>query len=94
MYSIGDEVRYYDVYSRREKSGTITEVSSDLDSYVNLEVNNDVIHYYSKKLKKYVPVKPKNMDTIFFTIPQRASDDFVLVQNILGSSDGKEANNA
>ena len=94
MYSIGDEVRYYDEYSRREKSVTITEVSSDLDSYVNLEVNNDVIHYYSKKLKKYVPVKPKNMDTIFFTIPQRASDDFVLVQNILGSSDGKEANNA
>ena len=94
MYSIGDEVRYYDEYSRREKSGTITEVSSDFESYVNLEVNNDVIHYYSKKLKKYVPVKPKNMDTIFFTIPQRASDDFVLVQNILGSSDGKEANNA
>ena len=94
MISIGHEVRYYDEYSRREKSGTITEVSSDLDSYVNLEVNNDVIHYYSKKLKKYVPVKPKNMDTIFFTIPQRASDDFVLVQNILGSSDGKEANNA
>ena len=94
MYSIGDDVRYYDEYSRREKSGTITEVSSDLDSYVNLEVNNDVIHYYSKKLKKYVPVKPKNMDTIFFTIPQRASDDFVLVQNILGSSDGKERNNA
>ena len=94
MYSIGDDVRYYDEYSKREKSGTITEVSSDLDSYVNLEVDNDVIHYYSKKLKKYVPVKPKNMDTIFFTIPQRASDDFVLVQNILGSTDGKEANNA
>ena len=68
MYSIGDEVRYYDEYSRREKSGTITEVSSDLDSYVNLEVNNDVIHYYSKKLKKFVPVKPKNMDSVFIEV--------------------------
>ena len=94
MYSIGDEVRYYDEYSRREKRGTITEVSSDLDSYVNLEVNNDVIHYYSKKLKKYVPVKPKNMDTLYFKIPQRTSDDIVLVKNILGSSDGKESTNA
>ena len=94
MYSIGDEVRYYDEYSEREKSGTITEVNSDLDSYVNLEVKNDVVHYYSKKLKKYVPVKPKNIDTIYFTIPQRAMDDFVLVKNILGSTDGKEGNSA
>ena len=94
MYSIGDEVRYYDEYSEREKSGTITEVNSDLDSYVNLEVKNDVIHYYSKKLKKYVPVKPKNMDTIYFTIPQRTMDDFVLVKNILGSTDGREGSNA
>ena len=61
---------------------------------VNLEVRNDIVHYYSKKLKKYVPVKPKNMDTLYFTIPQRTSDDFVLVKNILGSSDGKERTNA
>lgn len=94
MYSIGDDVRYFDEFSEREKSGTISEVSSDLDSYVNLEVRNDVVHYYSKKLKKYVPVKPKNMDTLYFTIPQRTSDDFVLVKNILGSSDGKERTNA
>ena len=94
MYSIGDEVRYYDEYSEREKSGTITEVNSNLDSYVNLEVKNDVVHYYSKKLKKYVPVKPKNMDTLYFTIPQRTMDDFVLVKNILGSTDGKKGNNA
>ena len=95
MYSIGDEVCYYDEYSKQEKSGTITEVSSDLDSYVNLEVNNDIVHYYSKKLKRYVPVKPKQIDTIFFTIPQRTNDDFVLVKHILGSSDGKaKTNNA
>ena len=94
MYSIGDDVRYFDEFSEREKSGTISEVSSDLDSYVNLEVRNDVVHYYSKKLKKYVPVKPKNMDTLYFTIPQRTSDDFVLVKNILGSSDGKERTHA
>ena len=94
MYSIGDDVRYFDEFSEREKSGTISEVSSDLDSYVNLEVKNDVVHYYSKKLKKYVPVKPKNMDTLYFTIPQRTSDDFVLVKNILGSTDGKKGNNA
>ena len=65
------------------KTGTITEVCSDKDSYVNLCVENDVIQYFSKKLKRYVPVKPKNMATIYFTIPQRLCDDFVLVEDIL-----------
>ena len=76
MYNIGDEVEYK-TYSDKffdevtVKTGTIKEVSSDLDSYVNLQVKNDVVQYWSKKLKKYVPVKPKNIDTIYFTIPTR-----------------------
>jgi hypothetical protein len=93
MYSIGDEVSYYDEHSEKIKCGTISEVSSDLDSYVNLEVNDDIVHYYSKKLRRYVPVKPKNMDTLYFTIPQKVADDFVVVKNILGSSYEKDINN-
>ena len=88
MYNIGDKVSYK-TYSDKffdevtVKTGTITEVCSDKDSYVNLCVENDVIQYFSKKLKRYVPVKPKNMATIYFTIPQRLCDDFVLVEDIL-----------
>ena len=97
MYNIGDVVRYKtysDNLITSFKTGTITEVSSDLDSYVNLRVENDVVQYWSKKLKKYVPVKPKNINSIYFTIPQRIIDDFVLIEDILGSVfyEGKEKN--
>ena len=86
MYNIGDKVSYKtysDNLITSVKTGTITEVCSDKDSYVNLCVENDVIQYFSKKLKRYVPVRPKNMKTIYFTIPQRICDDFVLVEDIL-----------
>ena len=86
MYNIGDKVKYTaqsDDLITSVKTGTITEVCSDKDSYVNLCVENDVIQYFSKKLKRYVPVKPKNISTIYFTIPQRLCDDFVLVEDIL-----------
>lgn len=89
MYNIGDTVRYKtysDNLITSVKTGTITEVCSDKDSYVNLCVENDVIQYFSKKLKRYVPVKPKNMGSIYFTIPQRLCDDFVLVEDILSEA--------
>ena len=97
MYNIGDVVRYKtysDNLITSFKTGTITEVSSDLDSYVNLRVENDVVQYWSKKLKKYVHVKPKNINSIYFTIPQRMIDDFVLIEDILGSAlyEGKKTN--
>ncbi len=89
MYNIGDTVKYKtysDNLITSVKTGTITEVCSDKDSYVNLCVENDVIQYFSKKLKRYVPVKPKNMGSIYFTIPQRLCDDFVLVEDILSEA--------
>ena len=46
-----------------------------MDSYENMRVKNDVIQYWSKKLKKFVPVKPKNMDTVFFAV--QTSDSFI-----------------
>lgn len=91
MYNIGDEVEYKtysDNLITSFKTGTITEVNSDMDSYVNLIVENNIIQYWSKKLKRYVPVKPKNMNSIYFTIPQRTSDDFVLVEDILRETNG------
>ena len=35
------------------------------------------------KTSVYVPVKSKNMNSIYFTIPHRDIDDFVLVKDII-----------
>ena len=83
MYNIGDNVEFNDEFGER-KSGRITEVLSDMDSYENMKVENDVIQYWSKKLKKFVPVKPKNIDTVFFAVETSESfTEFVTPQEIL-----------
>ena len=103
MYNIGEKVTYRNHCDER-KSGTISEVNSEMDSYGNVIVKDDVVMYESKKLTAkenkirkgkglspltspvYVPVKPKNLDTIYFTIPTRLSNDFVLMRDIIGST--------
>ena len=87
MYNIGDVVRYKtysDNLITSFKTGTITEVSSDLDSYVNLRGENDVVQYWSKKLKNYVPVKPKNMDTVFLEVfkGDRVFNEFIRFSSV------------
>jgi len=74
MYNIGDEVKFDDELGER-KTGRISEVLSDMDSYEKMRVKNDVIQYWSKKLKKFVPVKPKNIDTVFFAV--QTSESFI-----------------
>ena len=74
MYNIGDNVEFNDEFGER-KTGRISEVLSDMDSYENMKVENDVVQYWSKKLKKFVPVKPKNMATVFFAV--KTSDSFI-----------------
>ena len=83
MYNIGDKVEFNDEFGER-KNGRISEVLSDMDSYENMKVENDVIQYWSKKLKKFVPVKPKNMATVFFAVQTSESfTEFVTPQEIL-----------
>ena len=83
MYNIGDEVKFDNEFGER-KNGRITEVLSDMDSYENMRVENDVVQYWSKKLKKFVPVKPKNMATVFFAVQTSESfTEFVTPQEIL-----------
>lgn len=65
--NIGDTVEYYDVYDEK-KSGVIIEVSSDMDSYEDMRLKDGVPLYYSKKLSHYVPVKEKNMASVFLTV--------------------------
>ena len=53
--NIGDNVEYYDILNEK-KSGVITEISSDMDSYEDMRLENGVPMYYSKKLSRYVRV--------------------------------------
>ena len=65
--NIGDTVEYYNVYDEK-KSGVITEVSSDMDSYEDMRLEDGIPMYYSKKLSRFVPVKEKNIDSVFLTV--------------------------
>jgi hypothetical protein len=65
MLKIGNEVSFEndigDIFS-----GVITEVLSD--SYDDVRLENGEVEYWSKKTKKYVPVREKHEDSVFFEI--------------------------
>jgi len=65
--NIGDIVEYYNVYSEK-LCGVITEVSSDMDSYEEMRLEDGIPMYYSKKLSRFVPVKEKNINSVFLTV--------------------------
>jgi hypothetical protein len=70
--NIGDTVNYYNAYNE-VVCGKITEVASDMDSYEEMKLENGVPLYYSKKLYKFVPVKEKNMASVFVTVENTGS---------------------
>ena len=65
MLKIGNEVSFEndigDIFS-----GVITEVLSD--SYDDVRLKNGEVEYWSKKTKKYVPVREKHENSVFFEI--------------------------
>ena len=65
--NIGDTVNYYNAYDEKV-CGIITEVSSDMDSYEDMRLKDGIPMYYSKKLFRFVPVKEKNINSVFLTV--------------------------
>ena len=65
--NIGDAVNYYNAYDEKV-CGIITEIASDMDSYEEMRLENGIPLYYSKKLYKFVPVKKKNINSVFLTV--------------------------
>jgi len=65
--NIGDTVKYYNEY-KEKVFGVITEIASDMDSYEEMKLENGIPMYYSKKLYKFVPVKKKNINSVFLTV--------------------------
>ena len=81
--NIGDIVEYYNVYSEK-LCGVITEVSSDMDSYEKMRLEDGIPMYYSKKLFRYVPVKEKNINSVFLTVETVGqSKQFVALNELL-----------
>ena len=65
-FNINDTVNYS--LGDRNKTGKIVEISSDMDSYDDMRLENGVPLYWSKKMRKFTPVKEKNMNTVFLTV--------------------------
>ena len=65
--NIGDTVKYYNTYDEKV-CGVITEINSDMDSYEVMKLENGIPMYYSKKLSCFVPVKEKNINSVFLTL--------------------------
>ena len=66
--NINDTVTYKDSDSNTLRNGRVLEVSSDMDSYEDMRLKDGTPMYWSKKMKKFTPVKEKNMNTVFLTI--------------------------
>jgi len=67
MMNIGDIIEYRNCFDVK-CNGKVVEVGSDMDSYDKMRLEDGVPHYYSKKLSRFVPVKEKNIDTVFLTV--------------------------
>ena len=81
--NIGDNVKYYNEY-KEKVCGVITEIASDMDSYEEMRLEDGIPLYYSKKLYKFVPVKEKNINSVFLTVETVGeSKQFVSLNELL-----------
>ena len=81
--NIGDTVNYYNAYNE-VVCGAITEIASDMDSYEEIKLENGIPMYYSKKLFRFVPVKKKNIDSVFLTVETVGhSKEFLALNELL-----------
>ena len=74
MYKIGETVEYMSGDCEAlmaAKLGKITEISSD--NFDEVKIFDSVVKYWSKKTKRYRPVKEKDMHTIYYTIESRSN---------------------
>ncbi len=87
IVNIGDIIEYRNVFDEK-CNGKVVEVGSDMDSYDKMRLEDGVPHYYSKKLSRFVPVKEKNMGTVFLTVspvggyPYGDDFDYVLYSEV------------
>ena len=74
MLSIGNEVNFVNNFGD-VNNGVLTEVLSDAHDDVRLR--NGEVEYWSKKTKKYVPVRKKHEDSVFFEIKTSIGVEYI-----------------
>ena len=79
MY-IGENVKLINTYGEA-LTGVLTEVISD--SYDDVRLKKGEVEYWSKKLKKYVPVRAKHEDSIFFEVKTKLGLEYVTKEEIV-----------
>ena len=80
MMYIGDKVKFHNDLGEVTK-GEITEVISE--AYENVRVNTaGEVEYWSKKTSKYVPVRAKHEDSIFWEVKTDVGVEFVLEKEV------------
>ena len=81
--NIGDVVKYVGEFDVT-KTGKIGAVGSDKDSYNDVTLKDGVFLTYSKKLKKYVPIKGKSLDSVYIEVAGNGGSlDFILPSEII-----------
>ena len=82
--NIGDKVKFHNEHGEAKK-GEVTKVLSD--SYDEVKVNgNGEVEYYSKKTGKYVPVRAKHEDSIFWEVKTDTGVEYVMENELEGLS--------
>jgi len=79
MY-INEKVKLINTYGE-VTSGVLTEVLSD--SYDDVRLKNGKVEYWSKKIKRHVPVRAKHEDSIFFEIKTKLGFEYVTEKEII-----------
>ena len=78
---IGDKVKFINELGETKK-GEVMEVLSD--SYDDVQVNAaGGVEYYSKKTGKYVPVREKHEDSIFWEVKTDLGVEYVLENEVV-----------
>ena len=81
--NIGDIVNYKNEYEEIVR-GIITDISSDMDSYDKMKLMNGMPYYYSKKLSNFVPVKKKNINSIYLTVENSVGkNEYIFMKNVI-----------
>ena len=63
---------------------SIEDISSDMDSYEDVILENGIPKYFSKKMKKYVPIKKKNIDSVFLTVKNTLGKiDYIMIADAI-----------
>ena len=79
MY-IGENVKLINIYGEAS-AGVLKEVISD--SYDDVRLKNGKVEYWSKKLKKYVSVRAKHENSIFFEVKTKLGLEYVTKEEIV-----------